>query len=98
MELKYANGNCSWQNKALHSYTTFGASSLEFLVYGLIWGRILVNLQCDRKWRSPLVGCCTICVAVAFLALILLLISREVPWTQILLLEVRLESRGRGQR
>lgn len=88
MKLIYANLNRSWQNKTLHSYTTFGASSLEFLLFGLIWWRILANLQNNQKWKSPLIGCVISCLAVALLALILLMTGRELPWTRSLLLEV----------
>ena len=88
MELAYAKPKCSLHNEALHFWTVFNASVLEYLLFGLIYWWILIKSKDHRKWRSGLAGSCILCSAVVLAALISLMTGWKLPWIRHLLLEV----------
>lgn len=88
VELVYTDPNCSLHNEALHFWTIFSASFLEFLLFSLIYWWTLLDSKDHRKWRSGLAGSSILCSAVVLAALISLVTGWKLPWIRYLLLEV----------
>lgn len=88
VELAYANSDCSLRENALHFWTVFSASFLEFLLLSLIYWWTLIVSKDHRKWRSGLVGSSILCSAVVLAALISSAVGWKLPWIRPLLLEV----------
>jgi len=88
VQLAYANSNCSLRKDALHFWTVFSASFLEFLLLSLIYWWTLIDSKDHRKWRSGLAGSSILCSAVVLAALISSATGWKLPWIRLLLLEV----------
>ena len=88
MEFTYTDPNCSLHKEALHFWTVFNASFLEFLLFSLIYWLTLIDSKDHRKWRSGLTRSCILCSAVVLAALISLVTGWKLPWIRHLLLEV----------
>ncbi len=88
VELAYANPNCSLRKDALHFWTVFSASFVEFLLFSCMYWWTLISSKDHRKWRSGLAGSSILCSAVVLAALISSATGWRLPWIRPLLLEV----------
>jgi len=97
IQLKCADRNRSLHNEALHFWTVFSASFLDFTLFGVVYGLILININKtardasipdNRRRRSGVSGSFICCSADALLALVILGAGWKLLWIQSLLLEV----------